>query len=183
MEKLAELASLLHERNLLERKITAIINRPASIGHLGEYIASVIFQIDLEKSAVQKSIDGRFNRGLLAGRTVNVKWYGKQEGLLDLTPNALPDYYLVLTGPKSIAMSSRGQTRSWVIEHVYLFDALALVEEIKITGVLRGAATSVKQQLWVKAEIYPLQTNPVLELSSEQRNALALFKSRPLEQE
>ncbi len=113
MENLEQLASLLHRRNLLEREITAIINRPASIGHIGEYIASVIFQIDLEKSASHKSIDGRFGLGLLAGRTVNIKWYAQREGALDMT-DTWPDYYLALTGPKSKLTTSVGQMRPWV---------------------------------------------------------------------
>jgi len=183
MDNLKQLALLLHKRNLLEREITALINRPASIGHIGEYIASVIFQIDLEKSASQKSIDGRFRDGSLVGCTVNVKWYAKQEAMLDVMPEALPDYYLVLTGPKSGAMSSRGQVRPWVIECVYLFGAQALIEELRQSNVIMGIATSVRQAMWAKAEIYPSQNNPFLQLSEDQKTALALFKNQPLELE
>lgn len=67
--------------------------------------------------------DGRFKYGPLAGMTVNIKWYLKQEGLLDMTAATEPDYYLVTTGPRGSATSSRDTTRPWVIDHVYLFDS------------------------------------------------------------
>jgi len=51
---LRELATLLAERNRTEQAITAIINRPAALGHIGEFIASSIFDIALEKSATQR---------------------------------------------------------------------------------------------------------------------------------
>jgi len=35
--------------------------------------------------AVAPAFDGRFSSGALQGRTVNVKWYLKREGLLDVT--------------------------------------------------------------------------------------------------
>jgi hypothetical protein len=61
-------------------------------GHLGEWIAAEIFAIDLEASAVAKVIDGRFTSGPLAGCTVNIKWYGMREALLDMTEDARLDY-------------------------------------------------------------------------------------------
>jgi len=32
---------------------------------------------------------------VLQEKTVNIKWYGKHEGILDIDPQALPDFYLV----------------------------------------------------------------------------------------
>src|SRR4051812_4859198 len=101
MGNLALLADLIRKRNALEQEITAIIGRPASIGHLGEYIAAEIFKIQLSESAVNKGSDGVFTEGPLAGKSVNVKWYGLREAQIDLTPAFAPDYYLVLTGMKS----------------------------------------------------------------------------------
>ena len=98
---LQTLASLLHERNALDARIAQLIGRPASPGHVGEFIAAAVFDIDLFESATQKAADGVFRRGALQGRTVNIKIYGKQEGILDIRPDALPDFYLVLTGPRS----------------------------------------------------------------------------------
>jgi hypothetical protein len=177
MDDLAHLAELINKRNLLEREITALIGRPAEIGHIGEYIASRIFHITLVESASHKSIDGHFNIEPLKGRSVNIKWYAKLESALDITPDSLPDYYLVLTGPKSNAMTSRGRVRPWIIENVFLFDAPILVDELKRSGLKIGIATSVRQQFWAKAEIYPAQRNDALELSELQHTALMLFHS------
>ncbi|MBL8118961.1 MAG: hypothetical protein JNJ78_15620 [Anaerolineae bacterium] len=176
MDNLIKLAELVKKRNLLEHEITALTNRPFVMGHTGEYIASQIFHIELMASASQKGIDGHFMGGLLSGRTVNIKWYAQQESLLDITPNALPDYYLVLTGPKSGAMSSRGQVRPWTIESVFLFEARPLVDELTSSGIKIGTATSIRKSFWAKAEIYPKPNNTAIVLSKEQHEALQLFK-------
>jgi len=131
MSDLVRLAELLKEKHLIDEKIANLVGRPAQIGHVGEYIASVIFDIRLEASATAKGIDGHFATGPLAGRSVNVKWYGKLEGILDLTPAYLPDEYLVMTGPRSTALSSRGGHRTWIIQSVFLFDAHGLVQNNK----------------------------------------------------
>jgi len=67
--------------------------------HLGEWIAAQIFGIELAASSPETGIDGRFTIGLLRGRTVDVKWYPKLEGMLALKPAPALDYYLVLIGP------------------------------------------------------------------------------------
>ena len=176
MADLAVLAGLIKQRNATEIEIAAIIGRPASIGHLGEYIASKIFNITLARSATEKAIDGHFTDGPLAGRSVNIKWYAKHENMLDIAPAALPDYYLVLSGPKAAVASSRGAVRPWLIEQVYLFDAPQLVQALLPGGTLIGIATSVRQAFWTSAEIYPQPNNPLLTLSDEHRAALALFR-------
>ena len=153
MDSLKQLAELIHKRNLIEREITALIGRPAAIGHIGEYIASRVFHIALEESASHKSIDGYFSDGALKGLSVNIKWYAQREGLLDITPAALPDYYLVLTGLKSQAMTSRGQVRPWGIESVSLFEAQPFVNELKRNDVKIGSAAGIRQHLWEKAEV------------------------------
>jgi hypothetical protein len=175
MDDLTQLAKLIKKRNLLECEITTLIGRPAILGHIGEYIASKIFHINLEESATHKGSDGRFSGGVLDGRTVNIKWYARREGLLDINPNALPDYYLVLTGPKSFAMSSRGQTRPWIIESVFLFDTRSIIAELERTSVKIGIASSIQQEQWRKAEIFPQHNNNALQLSEEQHKILALF--------
>jgi hypothetical protein len=137
-------------------------------GHLGEWIAARIFSIDLESSASSAAIDGRFAAGPLAGRTVNIKWYLKREGLLDVTESVLLDYYLVMTGPAALATHSRGSTRPWVIESVYLFDARQLLTELRNRRVKVGLASSVVSAQWTAAEIYPRQRNPALSVSPDQ---------------
>ena len=169
------LLKLLKEKHLIDEKIANVVGRPAQIGHVGEYIASGIFDITLEASAVAKGIDGHFATGPLAGRSVNVKWYGKLEGFLDLTPAHLPDEYLVMTGPRSTALSSRGGHRPWLIQSVFLFDAHDLVQQLGARGSKLGVASSVPRQFWDGAEIYPEPRNRRLLPSNEQRAMLALF--------
>ena len=95
MHDLHDLAKLINQRNLVAAKISSIVGWPAMIGHVGEFIASRIFDIELLDSASAKGIDGHFRSGPLSGRSVNIKWYARQEGLLDITPEYLPNYYLV----------------------------------------------------------------------------------------
>lgn len=177
MPDLNRLAELLKEKHQIDEKIANLVGRPAQIGHVGEYIASAIFNIKLEASATAKGIDGHFITGPLAGRSVNVKWYAKLESALDLTPAFLPDEYLVLTGPRSTALSSRGTHRPWLIQFAFLFDAHQLVQQLSTRGSKLGIASSVPRQYWDAAEIYPVQRNNRLLLSDEQRTMLALFAS------
>jgi hypothetical protein len=174
-QQLEHLAKLIQTRDIIDSEMAAMIGRPAQIGHLGEFIASRIFDIGLDESASRKSIDGYFMSGSLAGRSVNIKWYGKLESMLDITPGSLPDYYLVLTGPRSVALTSRGGVRPLVIEHVFLFEATELVRVLAGSGIKLGIATSVRRHLWDMAEIYPRQRCPDLVLTEEQRTLLALF--------
>jgi hypothetical protein len=177
MDDLAQLAAFLRERNSIDLKISELIKRPATQGHIGEYIASRIFGIDLMELANNKVIDGRFTHGPLAGRSVDVKFYGKQEGLLDVQPDLQPDYFLVLTGPRSPAVSSRGLSRLCVIDHVYLFDGKELVEALRRRGVKLGVAASVRLEQWEAAELYPVQKNRTLIITADQRKMIELFGS------
>jgi hypothetical protein len=106
---------------------------------------------------------------------VNVKWYLKREGLLDMSASDKLDNYLVLSGPTSSAMSSRGGTRPWQIDAVYLFDARKLLADVVERGVKVGVATSVRNSQWRAAEIYPEQINPRLLVASSQAERLGLF--------
>ena len=177
MNDLEKLASLLSNMNSVGNKISGITKRPATIGHTGEYIASKIFDIELEESASAKGIDGHFNSGPLAGKTVNIKWYSKLEYMLDITPQALPDYYLVMTGPKGQAVSSRGSIRPWLINQVFLFNAAELVIELNARGVKIGVASSVRKHEWQAAEIYPNKRNMAYRLSDEQMAMILAFDS------
>jgi hypothetical protein len=172
---LERLAALLLRHNAVGDEIAHVIGRPAERGHVGEYVASRIFGITLEGSARKRAHDGRFTAGALAGRSVNVKWYGKQEGVLDLHARRPPDYYLALTGPAESAASSRNATRPWVIRSVYLFDARRLLEDLRARSVKIRTGSSVRHALWAAAEVYPEPRNPTLILSQEQRDLLALF--------
>ena len=174
-EKLERVAKLLARRNVIDAEIAEIIRRPMTSGHLGEWITSRIFDIELEVSATNAAFDGRFRTGPLQGQTVNVKWYLKQEGFLDTSASAMPDYYLVLTGPRSAAGSSQGGTRPWRVRAVYLFDARRLRAEQTTRGVKAGIASSVIRQQWDDAEIYPKGNNPLLGITPHQAGLLELL--------
>ncbi len=169
------LAKAIRRKNATDAEVARIINRPTERGHAGEYMAAKIFGIHLEQSAVRKGIDGHFTRGNLAGKTVNIKWYGKMEGLLDISSESLPALYLVMAGPKAPAISSRGATRPWLISYVYLFDAARLIGELGRRGVKIGISTSIRKNLWEAAEIYPAPRNNQLLLSDREKGMLALF--------
>lgn len=187
MNDLMLLVELLRERNALDERIAGLIRRPVTTGHIGEYIAANIFGITLENSASNRGYDGRFSDGPLAGSTVDIKCYTKQENILDLPkgtdlmPEVLPNYYLVLTGAKLAAISSRGTHRPLVIESIFLMEAIKVVHELNLRAsklgrrVKFGIATSVPQQFWDEAEIYPAQRNNTLVLTIEQKRLLALF--------
>lgn len=172
--QLAELAGLLQRRNRIDELIGELIDRPMTAGHAGEWIAARIFDIELEASASAKAIDGHFRTGRLSGRRVNVKWYLKREGILDVTESPDLDYYLVLSGPKATAKDRR-TVRAWRIDAVYLFDAHALLAELKARGAKTGVAAGVRNARWLSAEIYPNPTNPALVVNDVQRQQLQLF--------
>lgn len=65
-ESLARVAVLLRDRNAIDSGISRVINRPVTAGHLGEWIASPVFDIALEESATAEGIDGRFCSGTCA---------------------------------------------------------------------------------------------------------------------
>ena len=145
--------------------------------HLGEWIAAQVFDIEPCNSASNPAFDGTFQSGPLWGETVNVKWYLKREGILDLTSSNSVQHYLALTGPTGAAVSTRGVTRPWVIHAVYLFDTARLRRQLDSAGRKSGTATSVRNELWEAAEIYPGhdQAYPVDE---GQRRALELLHGR-----
>jgi len=174
---LEKLANLLSEMNSIGEKISEITQRPATIGHTGEYIAADIFDIELEESANTKGFDGHFRSGTLASRTVNVKWYSKLEYMLDINPDALPDFFLVMTGPKALEPISKGGIRPWLIDYVFLFNAAELMIELSARGVKIGVATSVRKHEWQNSEIYPNKRSMVYRMSDDQMGKVLAFGS------
>ena len=174
---LRELADSIRKRNIVDARIAEIIGRPAEKGHIGEFIASKIFGIELHESATHAGSDGRFVGGPLDGKTVNIKYYGKMESILDINTKQPADFYLVLTGPRGAGASSVGGQRPFVIESVYLFDVPRLVEALKTRGAKIGVATSVAKQYWEEAEIFPSTNSSQLRLNDEQRTLLEEFSS------
>ena len=180
LAELEKLAGLIRTRNSVDGEIAKIIGRPALAGHVGEFIASRIFGIELHHSATAKGSDGAFIRGTLVGKTVNIKWYAKRENILDINPKEVPDYYLVLAGPKTPAATSKGTSRPLAIESVFLFEAESLFARLQQQGVKIGIATSVKSTSWAEAEVFPRSKGP-MELDEEQRTSLKLFAPEEVE--
>lgn len=173
-------------RNIVCKKISDMMKKPALTGHLGEYIAKNIFEIELHTRANQKGSDGKFKKGTLSNKTVDIKFYPIRENVLDLKPpdklEGEADYYLVFTGPKSTSNSCKGTTRPWIIENVFLFKTTQLKEELRGRNrtLKIGTATSVRECFWKEAEIFPEQTNTRLILSQKQKEELWLFSKERL---
>lgn len=133
------LAGLIRVKNEADRAIAQLIARPCTPGNIGEFVAAKVFAIRLSTTGVQPGYDGEFEEGPLAGKTVNVKAYSRQEYVLDISPHPC-DYYLVLTGPPGQA-----QVLPWVIHSVFLFDQKELLGKLRSGGVKIGVATSVAE--------------------------------------
>ena len=176
MPDLPALAELIRQKNAVELQIAALVGRPALTGHVGEYIAAAVFDIELHTAATRAGSDGFFKSGTLKGRSVNIKWYGKHEGLLDISLKSPPECYLVITGPRAAPVTSRGGTRPWLIHSVFVFEADALHNMLLSRRVKLGTATSVVGALWEAAEVYPSSSNALLRLTPTQSSALALFR-------
>ncbi|MCP4043370.1 MAG: hypothetical protein GY731_15675 [Gammaproteobacteria bacterium] len=177
MSNIARLANLIMKRNKIEVEISKITGRPASIDHLGEYIASRIFNIRLEDSADAEGVYGCFQSGGLKDHSVNIKWYPVRGGPLGMIADTLPDYYLVLIGPCSLADESvNSKARPWVIESIYLFNTDHLVASLRDREVQIGNTTGLPDQFWDKAELYPKQIDKTLRLSKDQRGQLEWFR-------
>jgi hypothetical protein len=180
MFNLSKLAHLIDRRNNIDNEIAALIGRPPHSGHIGEYVAAAIFGIDLHASAATKADDGRFTDGPLQGRSVNIKYGSRRDGMLNLVgslnPADHPDVYLVLTGPTVGPISSRGLTAPWVIHAVYLFASKDLLQVLSARGRHPGIATSLRREVWEAAMLYPEPRNSLLQLTERQRADLSLFQ-------
>jgi hypothetical protein len=144
--------------------------RPLS-GNIGEFVAARVFGIDLMPSGSHAGYDGVFCAPPLAGRTVNIKTYSRNEWILDIGKHPC-DYYLVLTGPPGQA-----RVRPWVIESVHLFDSLRLIPQLQQLGIKIGVATSVRNQYWEASRIFPARQGSPLDLTDDQIAALRLFSA------
>jgi hypothetical protein len=89
---MSRLVGLVRKRNEIDGKIASVIGCPAEKDHVGKFLASCLFDIEIESSATEAGFDGRFRSGSLTDCTVNIKWYAKWEGLLDIKPGRLADF-------------------------------------------------------------------------------------------
>ena len=175
MEDLAELARLLDTRNQVDSKIAGIVGRSARIGDIGEYIAARIFEIKLHDSGSAKGSDGIFMGGPFKGRTVNVKFYTDSGYGLDLKPPGSTEFYLVLSGGGK-EMGAKGTYRPLTVDSVYIFDEPTLMGKLIARRVKIGEPTSMKNEDWDEAELYPESRSPVYKPNDGQRRMLRLFE-------
>lgn len=171
-DQLRKLAGLLEERDQVDKQIAEFLQRAPSLGNIGEFIASRVFDVELAPIAVQAGYDGRFRSGPLAGATVNVKAYGDAYGGIDISAHPC-DYYLVLSGPRKPWPA--GEHR-WRIAAVYLFDAKLLLPDLQSRSIQVGVNTSIRTADLASAQLYPIEApgSPIY-LTVEQRAELALF--------
>jgi hypothetical protein len=175
MEELVELARLLNERNTVDSKIARIVGRSARVGDVGEYIAARIFEIKLYNSGSHKGSDGVFTGGPFKGKTVNVKFDTDSGNGLDLEPPGSTEFYLVLSGGGKV-MGTKGINRPLTIDFVHIFDEPTLMGKLMARHVKIGINTSVKNEDWDGAEIYPDNRSQIYNLNEDQRRMLRLFE-------
>src|SRR5439155_27382410 len=151
----------------------ALTGRSARPADVGEFIASLVFDIALADSATQAGHDGACRSGPLERRTVNVKMYGDTRDGIDISGHPC-DFYLVLTGPSRT--SAGVHHRSWRIAAAYLFDMTVLLPTLQSRGVMIGTATSLRKHDLQESQLYPVASRfAPLRLSAEQSALLSLF--------
>ena len=111
-DSLAQAAALLRERNAIDVELAGLIHRLMTSGHLGGGLPRRSLTSNSEHQLLRQALMAVSRSGPLSGRTVNIKWSLKREGLLDMTESVALDYYLVLTGPPSPYRRQMGAVRS-----------------------------------------------------------------------
>ncbi|HEY0755936.1 MAG TPA: hypothetical protein VGD98_18405 [Ktedonobacteraceae bacterium] len=175
MANLSRLADLLRARNTVESNIANLLGNGVNLGTVGEHIAATIFGITLIPSTRSSEFVGIFASQPLRGKTVDVQWYPRREGFLNVHIAPAPDYYLVLAGPKQESSTARALINPWLINTVHLFESQELLSALQERGVQIGSHTSVITQIWERCEIFPASRNSTLVLTEEQRALLKLF--------
>jgi hypothetical protein len=172
-DRLSRLAQLLRQRDELDGRIAALTGRAARQGDVGEFIASMVFDIELAGNAVQAGFDGRFQSGPLRDQTVNIKTYGDATAGLDISPHP-SDFYLALSGPPRAI--GPVQQHPWGITAIYLFNAQQLLADLAQRGAKIGVATSLRRSDLLAAQIFPATgSSALLTLAEEQVSLLSLF--------
>ena len=153
---LRELASLLTRRNEIDDAIAALIARPATTGHIGEFIAAAVFDIELYSSASHKAADGTFRSGPLRGTSVNIKLYGKQEGIIDLREDAISGLLPRAHGPEIRSGFIPREHQADCHRARFPFSGSGPPRDDQVQGQETAALrTSVPQAEWKDAEIWP----------------------------
>jgi hypothetical protein len=167
-DALAELAELVRIKNEADLATAELIGRPCLPGNIGEYIAALVFGIQLMDSGAHPGYDGLFQEGDLSGKTVNIKTYSRHEYVLDISPH--PCAYDLLAGPPGQA-----RIRPWAIDAVYLLERDGLLTKLRERGVKIGIATSVQKAVWDSARIFPSALSAPYHLTDRQCHLLSQF--------
>lgn len=175
MPDLPRLAELLRARNTVESNIANLLQCEVDLNIVGEQIAASIFGIRFVPATAPGQSAGVFTCPTLAGKTVEVRWYLRREGILNIHTDPAPDYTLVLAGPKFDPSEARALVDPWIITSAYLFHMPELFNMLRTRGVRIGPRISVNSHLWEQAEIFPSSPNSALVLTNEQLRLLQLF--------
>ena len=172
------LAELVGEWHQHKPDIREIIGKRATLGNIGDFIGARIFDIALFDDADSNPIDGYFKSGPRIGKSVNIRMYSRNDYRLDVDPTTSPDHYLVFTGPETEEPLPRGSMLPWGVEGVFLFNARPLIAKLRREGKKLDDATSVREEDWDRARIYPRRGGAPLRLTDEQRAAIRWFVLR-----
>ena len=130
-----KLAQAIKQKNQSEIDIARIIGEPSGGLLPAEYVAAEIFNISLHKSVWPVDTVGQLANEKLDGKSVYIRWdawYSSNDVMVDLlNRKSLPDFYLIMTGPKSSGRLPIQIARPWLIAYVFLFDTAKLVGELK----------------------------------------------------
>lgn len=176
MSDLARLAQLVRARNTVESNIANLLRCSVNLNDIGEYIAATIFGITLIPSTHHSEFAGIFAHDHLAGKTVDIQWYPRREGFMNVHSQPAPDFYLVFAGPRQESSTTRALVNPWLITSVHLFESNELLAALHERGVQIGSHTSIINQFWERSEIFPQARNTILTLTDEQRQLLRLFE-------
>ena len=178
MIQLEQLADLLRVFNSINHALSGLLGRSANLGNISEIIASEILHIQLEQRANHPIFDGTFSTGPFQGKTVNVKWRNDGSKTVNITNvDALPDYFLALTGPKKSNKKTGSLYHPFAIKEVCLFEAAPLVHRLKKEGTPIGHQTRVGTAAWDQARIYPIQKGSLLPLRRDQEDQFTVFSN------
>ena len=177
MEELRRLAELVRKRNQKAGRISSIFRQPDQPEKVRERIASRVFGIEISSGPGEKVISGHFTEGKLAGNAVNIKWYARNDGRLSMQENPLPDFYLVLTGPKTGKEGSTAAISLWTLDYVYLFRTEVIMGQLRLRGAEPSETTRIRRRDWNRCELYPESRCSYLNLSDAQMEMLKLFSS------
>src|SRR5258708_17280287 len=131
MPDLPRLADLLRARNTVESNIANLLGSGVNLNTVGVYIAATIFGITLLPFTRSSEFTGTFASQPLSGKTVDVQWYPRREGFMNVRAEASPDYYLVFAGPKQESSTARALVNPCLVSSLHLFETQDLPSALR----------------------------------------------------